>query len=54
MEIRSFKGWDVGGGGALEVPETWEVRDSQDSTGVTLANMPNTGERELEECTSRS
>ena len=30
---------------------TWEVRDSQDSMGVTLAKMPNTGESELEEST---
>jgi hypothetical protein len=30
-------------------PETWEVRDSQDSQGETFVDMPNSGERELTE-----
>ena len=34
------------------VPETWDLRDSKDSMGVTLAKMPNIEERELEESTS--
>jgi hypothetical protein len=38
--------------GGVGVPETWKVRDSKDSMGVTLAKMPNTGERELGESTS--
>jgi hypothetical protein len=29
--------------------ETWEVRDSQDSKGVTLYEVPYSGERELVE-----
>ena len=33
-------------------PETWEVRDSQDSKGGTLDEMPNSRERELIEPTS--
>jgi hypothetical protein len=28
------------------IPETWEVRDSQDSKGRTLDEMPNNGEME--------
>ena len=40
-------------GGALQnAPETWEVRDSQDSKGGTLDEMPNIGEREFIEPTS--
>ena len=34
------------------VPETWEVRDFQDSKRRTLDEMPNIGERELVEPTS--
>ena len=34
------------------VPETWEVRDSQDSKGGTLDEMPDSRERELIELTS--
>ena len=41
-----------GGGGILNVPETWEVRDSQDSKGGTLDEMPYSGERGLVESTS--
>jgi hypothetical protein len=33
-------------------PETWEVRDSQDSKGGTLGEMPDSRERELIEPTS--
>ena len=33
-------------------PETWEVRDSQDSKGGTLDEMPYSRERELIEPTS--
>ena len=33
-------------------PETWEVRDSQDSKGGTLDEMPDSRERELIEPTS--
>ena len=44
---------EVGGGGTLQnVPETWEVRDSQNSKGGTLDEMPYSGERELVESTS--
>ena len=34
------------------VPETWEVRESRDSKGGTLDEMPNGRERELIEPTS--
>jgi hypothetical protein len=33
-------------------PETWEVRDSQDSKGGTLDEIPDSRERELIEPTS--
>jgi hypothetical protein len=36
----------------LKVPETGEVKDSQDSKGGTLDDMPNSGERELIKSTS--
>ena len=40
-------------GGTLQnVLETWEVRDSQDSKGGTLDEMPNSRERKLIEPTS--
>jgi hypothetical protein len=36
------------GGGTLQnAPETWEVRDSQNSKGETLDEMRNSGEWEL-------
>ena len=39
-------------GGTLQnAPETWEVRDSQDSKGGTLDEMPYSGEREFVEST---
>jgi hypothetical protein len=45
--------WEVGGGEILlNVPETWEGRDSQNSKGGTLDEMPYSGERELVESTS--
>jgi hypothetical protein len=40
------------GGTLPNVPETWEVRDSQDSKGETLDEMPDSKERELIESTS--
>ena len=40
-------------GGTLQnAPETWEVKDSQDSKGETLDEMPKRRERELIEPTS--
>jgi hypothetical protein len=40
-------------GGTLQnIPETWEVTDSQDSHGGTLDEMPCSGERKLIEPTS--
>jgi hypothetical protein len=45
--------WKVGGGGTLQnVPETWEVRDSQDSKAGTLDEKLYSWERELVEPTS--
>ena len=44
---------EVGGWGTLQnVPETWEVRDSQNSKRETSDEMPYSGERELVEATS--
>ena len=40
---QEIEGW----GDSRNVPETWEVRDFQDSTGGTLDEMPNSREREL-------
>ena len=43
----------VGGRGTLfKVQEIWEVRDSQDSMMVTLAQMPNSEKREFKDSTS--
>ena len=42
-----------GRGTLLKVPETGEVRDSQDSLGVVLVKMTNSREKELEMSTSR-
>lgn len=36
----------------MKVPENWDIRDSRDSTRVTLAEMPDSGERKLEETVS--
>jgi len=45
---RNMQPWRVGGGCIRKkVPETWEVRDSQDSKGETLDEMSNSGEREV-------
>ena len=57
MEICDCHGWRVGGGSGggrnlYKVPETWDVRDFQDSMGVILAKMPNSGEMEPKETTS--
>ena len=42
--------WEVGGWGTLQnAPETWDVRDSQDSKGGTIDEMPDSKERELVE-----
>jgi hypothetical protein len=39
---------EVGGGGPLQnVTETWEVRNSQDSKGGTLDEIPDSRERNL-------
>ena len=45
---------EIGGWGTppQNVPETWEVRDSQDSWGGILDEMPDSRERELIESTS--
>jgi hypothetical protein len=46
--------WEVGGwgGGFHNPPETWEVRESQDSKGETLYEMPGSREGELIDSTS--
>jgi hypothetical protein len=55
---RHFNEWKyatsvVGLRGMLEkVPETWEMKDSQDSKGGTLDEMPDSREKELIEPTS--
>ena len=39
---------EVGGEGTLQkIPETWEVKDSQDLKHGTLDEMSKSGEREL-------
>jgi hypothetical protein len=45
---QGIKGW----GNPQNAPETWEVRDFQDSKGETLDEMPNSREREHIELTS--
>lgn len=46
---------EVGGEKTLQnVPETWELRDSQDSKGVTLDEMPSSWERGLVEFSQQS
>ena len=45
-----IEGW----GTFQNAPETWEVRDSQESKGGTLDEMPDSMERELIEPISRS
>ena len=45
--------WEEGGGvPSRKIPKTWDVRDSQDSKGGTLDEMPHSGEKELVEPTS--
>ena len=51
METGNLRRYVVGGT-LQNVPEIWEVRDSQDSKGGTLDEMPYSGERELVESTS--
>ena len=43
----------LGMGSPQNVPETWEGKDSQDSKGGTLNEMPYSRERELVETTYR-
>ena len=47
-QLQEIGGW----GTPKNAPETWEVRDSQDSKGGTLDEMPDSRERELIEPTS--
>jgi hypothetical protein len=47
---REIGGWEEST--FQNAPETWEVRDSQDSKGGTLDEMHNNRERELIEPTS--
>jgi hypothetical protein len=50
MEIRQPQ--EIRGWGTLQnTPETWQVRDSQESKGGTLDETPNSRERELIEPT---
>jgi hypothetical protein len=50
---RNWQPQEGGDWGTLwNVPETWEMRDSQVSKGGTLGKMPYSGERELIESTS--
>ena len=51
METGSLGRYEVGGT-LQNAPETWEVRDSQDSKGGSLDEMPDSRERELIEPTS--
>jgi hypothetical protein len=46
METGNLRREEVGGT-LQNAPETWEVRDSQDSKGRTLDEMPNSRKREL-------
>jgi hypothetical protein len=40
------------GGTLYNVPETWDVIDSQDSKGGTVDETPNSGEKDISESTS--
>ena len=51
METCNLRRKEVGGT-LQNVPETWEMRDSQDSKRGTLDEVPYFGERELVEPTS--
>jgi hypothetical protein len=47
--------WEIGGCGdqpSQNAPETWELRDSQNSKQGTLDEMPDSRERKLIELTS--
>ena len=45
--------WEMESGETLQnVQDTWEVKESQDSKGGTLDEMPNSGEKEPVEHTS--
>ena len=44
--------WDGGRRTLQKVPDTWDMRVSQNSKKVTLFEMPNHEERELEEAIS--
>jgi hypothetical protein len=46
METGNLRKYEVGGT-LHNAPETWEVRDSQNSKGRTLYEMPDSREREL-------
>lgn len=52
MEICSCQGSGVSDH-LWDLSETWDVRGSQEFTGVTLAETPSTGEMETEVVTSR-
>jgi hypothetical protein len=52
MEIYKPRRWNIAGGTLKNVPEAWEVTYSQDSNGETLDEMPNSGEKKLEESIS--
>jgi hypothetical protein len=51
MQTGNLGRWEVGGT-LHNIPETWEVRDSQVSKGGTLDKMPNSREKEFIEPTS--
>jgi hypothetical protein len=52
METGNLRKWEIVRGTLQNAPETWEVRDSQDSQGGALDEMPASRERELTEPTS--
>ena len=54
MQICSCGGWSEVAGNQKKDPESWNVRGTQDSIGMTLAKMPKSGEVEPEETTSSS
>ena len=51
METGNLRREEVGGT-LQNVPETWKIRDSQDSKGGILDKMPNSREGEFIELTS--
>jgi hypothetical protein len=50
--VCSNGGWETRGS-YQKIPDAWKARGSQDSTGMTLAEIPNKGEREPVQTTSR-